>query len=325
MVFSSRAEREQYVIKLYEQGKTIREIAKEVHMSFGSIGAIIRSSKGKVASEDKGQREENKTSKAVQALKLFSKGKEPLDVAISLDLRGEEVKRHYRDYLELKRLNRFISIYDEIGNFLPSFLKLFKIMKDGRMMNEKDIISILKSAIELPNIKDTIRDLTEQENSLKNRRLADAAKLDDLRHQRLSLIDYLGVLKTDMNMKTQQISNMNNEIAALNGLIRDLHKSTGFQKIQKIAEEKVNIMLTDAKWLLVAATTAVIETLRNDPIRQQLFDSYDHFSSNPFTTHANFENYVQLYQEETLVIAKKFLDRLLIKCSEDTMSKLLHP
>jgi len=192
-------------------------------------------------------------------------------------------------------------------------------------MNEKDIISILKSAIELPNIKDTIRDLTEQEISLKNRRLTDAAKLDDLRNQKSSLIDYLGVLKTDMNMKTQQISNMNNEIAALNGLIRDLHKSTGFQKIQKIAEEKVNIMLTDAKWLLVAATTAVIETLRNDPIRQQLFDSYDHFSSNPFTTHANFENYVQLYQEETLVIAKKFLDRLLIKCSEDTMSKLLHP
>jgi len=256
---------------------------------------------------------------------MFSKGKEPLDVAISLDLRGEEVKRLYREYLELKRLNRFISIYDEIGNFLPSFLKLFKIMKDGRMMNEKDIISILKSAIELPNIKDTIRDLTEQENSLKNRRLADASKLDDLRNEKSSLIDYLGVLKTDMNMKTQQISNMNNEIAALNGLIRDLHKSTGFQKIQKIAEEKVNIMLTDAKWLLVAATTAVIETLRNDPIRQQLFDSYDHFSSNPLTTHANFENYVQLYQEETLVIAKKFLDRLLIKCSEDTMSKLLHP
>jgi transposase len=60
MVFSSRAEREQYVIKLYEQGKTIREIAKEVHMSFGSIGAVIRSSKGKVASEDMEQREEKK-------------------------------------------------------------------------------------------------------------------------------------------------------------------------------------------------------------------------------------------------------------------------
>jgi hypothetical protein len=146
---------------------------------------------------------------------LFSKGKEPLDVAICLDLRGEEVKRLYREYLELKRLNRFISVYDEIGNFLPSFLKLFKIMKDGGMMNEKDIISILKSAIELPNIKDRIRDLTEQENSLKNRRLAEAAKLDDLRDQRSSLINYLGVLKTDMDMKTQQISNMNNKNSSL--------------------------------------------------------------------------------------------------------------
>ena len=73
-------------------------------MSFGSIGAIIRSSKGKVASEDKGQREENKTSKAVQALKLFSKGKEPLDVAISLDLRGRKLKGFTENIWNLKDL-----------------------------------------------------------------------------------------------------------------------------------------------------------------------------------------------------------------------------
>jgi transposase len=39
--FNSREEREQYVFKLYKQGKTIREIAQIIHMSFSCIGAII--------------------------------------------------------------------------------------------------------------------------------------------------------------------------------------------------------------------------------------------------------------------------------------------
>ena len=38
----SRVEKEQRVIELYKQGRSIREIAHEVHMSFGDIGAIIK-------------------------------------------------------------------------------------------------------------------------------------------------------------------------------------------------------------------------------------------------------------------------------------------
>jgi transposase len=326
MVFSSRAERELYVIKLYQQGKNIREIAKEVHMSFGSIGAVIRSSKGDASSEDKGQREENNLSKAAQALKLFSKGKEPLEVAINLDLGAEEVKRQYREYLQLKGLHRLNSIYDEIGNFLPSFLILFNRMKDGGMMNEKDITSILKSAIELPIIKDRIRELKEKENFLEHQRRTSVANLDNLQNRISSLDDYLSVLANDMNVKIERISDLDNEIANLNGLISDLHKSYEYKKIQKIAEERVSAMLTDAKWVLLAACTAVLETLRNDPFRQELLDSFNYFSSNPpIIMHANFENYLRLYQEKTLAMVKKIFDRLLIKCSEDTMSKLLHP
>ena len=38
----NRTEKEQRVIDLYQQSKTIREIAQEVHMSFADIGSIIR-------------------------------------------------------------------------------------------------------------------------------------------------------------------------------------------------------------------------------------------------------------------------------------------
>ena len=51
MFFKSREEREQYVIGLYKQGKTIREITQEVHMSFGSIGAVMKKANRKLTGE----------------------------------------------------------------------------------------------------------------------------------------------------------------------------------------------------------------------------------------------------------------------------------
>ena len=38
----SKHDREQLVIKLYQEGKPIRELAKQAHLSFGTIGKIIR-------------------------------------------------------------------------------------------------------------------------------------------------------------------------------------------------------------------------------------------------------------------------------------------
>ena len=37
----TREEREQSVIRLYNEGRTFKDIAKEIHMSFRDIGAII--------------------------------------------------------------------------------------------------------------------------------------------------------------------------------------------------------------------------------------------------------------------------------------------
>ena len=41
----TREEREEYVIRLYREGRTVRQIAGLVHMSFRDIGAIINKAK----------------------------------------------------------------------------------------------------------------------------------------------------------------------------------------------------------------------------------------------------------------------------------------
>ena len=61
----TRQERERLVLDLYNQGKTIREIAKEVRMSFRDIGIILNmvineKDKEGIKQQDNNDAEENK-------------------------------------------------------------------------------------------------------------------------------------------------------------------------------------------------------------------------------------------------------------------------
>ncbi len=61
---SKKEEKEKHVIELYEQGKTYREIVKELHISPGRISSIIKKSNG--------EEEIKPVSKDTQARKLVS-------------------------------------------------------------------------------------------------------------------------------------------------------------------------------------------------------------------------------------------------------------
>lgn len=84
--FSSGDEREQYVFELYRQGKTIRDNAKIVDMSFDSIGAIINKYTDYDNSEsNEAEKEKEPVLNSTKTSKLFSQGKSPIEVAIKLN------------------------------------------------------------------------------------------------------------------------------------------------------------------------------------------------------------------------------------------------
>ena len=147
----TRAQKEQYVIELYKQDKTIREIAQRVHMSPRDIGAITNKMKAEIDGES-GKLEgkvdyDNKSkSKTTQAIKLFSEGKNLVDVVIALGLPPEDVRRMYREFLGLKNMHKLVEVYDEMQNYLPSFLELFRLI-ESRGINKNDIIDLLKIII----------------------------------------------------------------------------------------------------------------------------------------------------------------------------------
>jgi hypothetical protein len=89
----NREEREEHVILLYKEGRTFKNIAKEMHMSFRDIGAIINKAKLQ-AERERGYAAEDIQPKSPesQAFKLFSEGKSTVEVAIALDLPGDRVR-----------------------------------------------------------------------------------------------------------------------------------------------------------------------------------------------------------------------------------------
>jgi hypothetical protein len=85
----NKYEKEQLVIKLHQHGKTIRDIASAVHMSFSDIGKIIKRIDGRTEN-DISTNLSNK-SKETKALWLFEQKKRPIDIAIELDISYNEV------------------------------------------------------------------------------------------------------------------------------------------------------------------------------------------------------------------------------------------
>src|SRR6187200_1365885 len=102
---TTRRERERAVLDLYHnQGKTIRDIAKEARMSFRDIGTILNKAvEEKEAQERKEQQEQQQLSLSTQAYKLFSEGKNSIEVAIALNLKESEITRFYKEYCKLNQ------------------------------------------------------------------------------------------------------------------------------------------------------------------------------------------------------------------------------
>lgn len=74
----NKRDKEQLVIKMYHEGKTMREIAHSAHMSFTDIKKIIQKIVG-LKDENENVDMKNK-SKTTQAIYLFSIGKTPIQV-----------------------------------------------------------------------------------------------------------------------------------------------------------------------------------------------------------------------------------------------------
>src|SRR5215218_3890649 len=129
-------EEKRRIIDLYfNQGKTIREICKIMGKSSHDITPVTKEHRIRLAQSyvpadgQVVQLEQDRVISNVKAYKLFDEGKSPLEVAAELNLPGPQVQQYYVEYLDLRKMHKVVTIYQENKGSLEYFLELFRLGK----------------------------------------------------------------------------------------------------------------------------------------------------------------------------------------------------
>jgi hypothetical protein len=202
-VVLNKHEKEALVIKLHRQGKTIRQIASEAHISFTDIGKIIRKISGQNNYDDIDLKDK---SIETQAIYLFSIGKSPLEVAIELNMPNIEVHNMQDEFWALNQLHDLAFVYSEIKNFLPSFMKLYRCLKERKMLNEEYLISFLKYAgQDMPELTYRLQQLAIEVIDLESKK---RQSIDTL----VQLDDTLSWYHRNINLNKQILADLDKKI-----------------------------------------------------------------------------------------------------------------
>jgi predicted transcriptional regulator len=246
------------ILELYAQGKNVREIAKEAHVSFRDIGAILREAS---AEENKKETEDRPLSPAANAYRMFSEGKAPIDVAVSLNLEQPEAST-----LELMKLQCLKKVYDDLGKDLGPLLELYALCKSAGF-DKKRITGLLKMADDsLKGFEYRYKLIKEEVENLEHRKM-------DLQMDIKNQVREIGALKKIQNFhrlnssrESGKLSMLQNKRMRLENLVRRFEDNNeDYKRINHTVEEHLKRVLSDNKGLLWLALASLTESIRNQP------------------------------------------------------------
>jgi transposase len=164
----NKFEKEKKVIELHkQQGKTIRQIAPEVHMSFRDISKIIkayeRTAKRKVRNQSS---QPKKPSISTQSFILYKEGKQIDDVKILLDIPFNLAIRYRKQYLKSIGMFESYEFYRDYQYDIPTFLSINNFLKRNNVSGN-NIANVLRKANDVNNLNQTFSNLKAEIEELK--------------------------------------------------------------------------------------------------------------------------------------------------------------
>jgi hypothetical protein len=326
----TRQEKKDLVLDLYNQGRTYREIAKEARMSPRDIGTIVNNA-AKEKEMDKAKEyqdthsaDEKKQEETLstQAYELFSKGKTPIQVAVTLNLGEADVTRYYKEYWRLKQLHGLYLAYEETEGEIEPFLRLYSLSK-SEGISTKHVINVLKRANgDLPALENQYNILRNEVNNLELRTVNSNRALQNLENQIITLTQILDSNNKTCEQERRKIDCLYNEKMGLKKVIRRFKRNNEeYLKIKKTVEQEVTRILLDGKGLLNLAIYSLMESIRKDPDKYSSMIYYNSsilsvtnngsvFYDTPYTVgqylqYTSFESFFEAYKVMLLDEAEK--------------------
>jgi hypothetical protein len=286
----TRQERERFVLDLYNQGKSTREIAEEARISFRDIGVILN----KVIEEKEASKEQaEKVSQSTQAYKLFSEGKSPIQVAIALNIREPEVARFYVEYWKLRQLYSLNKIYEEIKDDIGPFVKLYTLAKVARM-DVQNVIRLLETANnDLPAVELRYERSKKEAATLEYEKENSAREFQQVNNQIIMMRKTRDSTRLDCEKEMERLRHLQQERVKQEAIVKHFENSNEvyYIKIRKTAEEKVHSILSNSKMLLKLALLSLTELMRKDPDKFNAFIFCDNKYSSSTTQTRGYSQY----------------------------------
>jgi len=274
----SRKEKEELVLDLYfNQNKNYRQIDEEARMSPRDIGQIVNK-----ASKEK-ERQQHR-SLFTQAYDLFSKGKTPVQVAIMLNIRENEVTQYHREYCSLIGRDALDQIYREIKDNVWHFVNLYRSAKSAGM-DVSHVVNLLNIANNnLPSVQHKYEQLRKEISTLEDNKRRAARDFQNIIDETVVIGNKLNSIHLECQTQTTQVHLLYQKRMKLDALVRQFENDNeAYNKIRRTAEEKVTTTLANRKELLRLAVFCVMGSIREDPDRHAPLIYYNDDSNNAFS------------------------------------------
>ncbi|HEX5904668.1 MAG TPA: hypothetical protein VFY50_01330 [Candidatus Nitrosocosmicus sp.] len=320
----SRDEKERRIIDLYyNQGKTTREIIKELRVSPNYVSAILKKEEEKnnniVTNK---QHQPSSSSHATKAYELFSNGKTPLQVAIALNIKQSEVTKYYKEYWILKRLHKLYSAYTELGDEgLGAFLKLYRLIKEKGMSVEQVVNAIEIAIHKLPYMENLYKQAKDEVNKLQYIRQGLLNDIAALRYK-TSILDKTAFSCEQERMRTEQrLQELTAQKDRIERLITNVLNEEGYSKLEHITKENVKAILSDNKKLISVSFAALLQTLKTDPQMIKLIQNMSSANDGEqYKENNNIVKYLEFNKDSILDLAEKHYENLVEALTNSAIS-----
>jgi DNA-binding CsgD family transcriptional regulator len=271
-------EKEKYVLKMREEGKTYRDIAHELLISPREISKILKKASGEM--EEK-ERKKIVLSKTAQALQFFKKGKSPTEVAIKLDLSPEESQSLYVKYLSLNNLYHLVETFKEFDNdFLQDFINCYDYIKENGISKE-EIVEAIKISNYYPKIKEEYDDILDELPDLRKQRDFYLSDNEFLRSKNCELNNECNSLLSKIESTNRMLELTENELNKKRELLDSITNSEEYVTLKNKVEEQVNNFLNQKKELLKLAVMTILKIMKEDPEKEILINTILNPNENP--------------------------------------------
>ena len=317
-------ERKKYVLGLHKKGYKIREIAQELHISSRDIVKILRENEREeleareIEAKEKAEKEKEKlfSSNRSEALKLYKKGTDPIDVAIALNISPEEATKIYYEYLTLANLSHLVHLHKKFNNkeLFKDFTDLFVEKKDittkeiiagMNMVKERQfcIVELEELDIEIQDLKEE-RDFLKEENKYAGDCLAETQRMVNSALEQKDTID-----------KTIKISR--SKIKKKIDIINKINSSEDSYKARQALKLEVEAFMNNKKNVIPLVILSIISVVKDDPQKENIINGLFNFDE----SNLPYDEDNMFYQNITQKIAETTWDNI----SEVITDNFLNP